>query len=118
MLLQVVLDLLNPAAQAKMLEDGYTLFGAFFAMMAFKGILVSSAGPAPNYDMQRILAAKTPAEQIAMAASAHRTARSLIRERVATLLPRPPPKNGSANTCGGSWAMEQTDLLRHWCGSL
>jgi SSS family solute:Na+ symporter len=30
--------------------------------MLFKGILVSCAGPAPNYDMQRILAAKTPRE--------------------------------------------------------
>ena len=42
-------------------DDGYTMFGAFFMMMVFKGILVSAAGPAPNYDMQRILAAKNPA---------------------------------------------------------
>jgi Na+/proline symporter len=30
--------------------------------MLFKGVLVSMAGPAPNYDMQRILAAKNPKE--------------------------------------------------------
>ncbi|HJQ80211.1 MAG TPA: sodium:solute symporter family protein [Lacipirellulaceae bacterium] len=53
---------LMPAAQTQMENDGYTLFGAFFGMMVFKGILVSMAGPAPNYDMQRILAAKNPRE--------------------------------------------------------
>src|SRR5262249_18897627 len=51
---------LLPAAQSKIAADGYTLFGAFFMMAVFKGILVSTAGPAPNYDMQRILAAKSP----------------------------------------------------------
>ena len=51
-----------PAAQTQIENDGYTLFGAFFGMMVFKGILVSMAGPAPNYDMQRILAAKNPRE--------------------------------------------------------
>ena len=47
-------------------SDGYTMFGAFFMMTLFKGILVSSAGPAPNYDMQRILAAKSPREAAMM----------------------------------------------------
>lgn len=42
--------------------DGYELFGLFFIMMLFKGLLVSAAGPAPNYDMQRILATKNPKE--------------------------------------------------------
>ena len=42
------------------------MFGAFFMMTLFKGILVSSAGPAPNYDMQRILAAKSPREAAMM----------------------------------------------------
>jgi Na+/proline symporter len=42
------------------------MFGAFFMMVLFKGILVSSAGPAPNYDMQRILAAKSPREAAMM----------------------------------------------------
>ncbi len=43
-------------------SDGYELFGLFFVMMLFKGILVSAAGPAPNYDMQRILATRDPKE--------------------------------------------------------
>ena len=31
-------------------------------MLLFKGMLISMAGPAPNYDMQRILSAKNPRE--------------------------------------------------------
>jgi SSS family solute:Na+ symporter len=59
---------LQPAAQARMVEDGYTIFGAFFLMMVFKGVLVSMAGPAPNYDMQRILAARSAKEAAMMSA--------------------------------------------------
>ncbi|TFG88747.1 MAG: sodium:solute symporter, partial [Candidatus Atribacteria bacterium] len=36
---------------SKVGEDGYSLFGIFFMMILFKGILNSMAGPAPNYDM-------------------------------------------------------------------
>lgn len=46
----------------KIAEDGYTLFSAMFMMMLFKGILISLAGPAPNYDMQKILSTKSPSE--------------------------------------------------------
>ncbi len=46
----------------KIADDGYTLFSAMFMMMLFKGILISLAGPAPNYDMQKILATKSPSE--------------------------------------------------------
>ena len=46
----------------KVAEDGYTLFSAMFMMMVFKGILISIAGPAPNYDMQKILSTKSPSE--------------------------------------------------------
>ncbi|MCB9206421.1 MAG: Na+:solute symporter [Ignavibacteriales bacterium] len=46
----------------KVAEDGYSLFSAMFMMMLFKGVLVSLAGPAPNYDMQKILATKSPSE--------------------------------------------------------
>ena len=35
-------------------------------MMVLKGILVSAAGPAPNYDMQKILATKSPKEAAKM----------------------------------------------------
>jgi SSS family solute:Na+ symporter len=50
------------SVNAKILEDGYSLFGLFFMMMLFKGILLSAAGPAPNYDMQRVLSTKSPRE--------------------------------------------------------
>ena len=49
------------AVNAKIAADGYSIFGAFFMMMLFKGILISAAGPAPNYDMQRILSTQQPA---------------------------------------------------------
>ncbi len=50
----------------KIASDGYSLFSIFFMMMLFKGILVSAAGPAPNYDMQKILATKSPKEAAKM----------------------------------------------------
>jgi Na+/proline symporter len=51
-----------PAANAKIVTDGYSLFGLFFMMMLFKGIFASLAGPAPNYDMQKILSTRSPME--------------------------------------------------------
>lgn len=56
------------SVNAKIAQDGYSLFGLFFMMLLFKGILVSMAGPAPNYDMQRILSTKTPREASLMSA--------------------------------------------------
>lgn len=50
----------------KVVSDGYSLFSIFFMMMLFKGFLVSLAGPAPNYDMQKILATKSPREAALM----------------------------------------------------
>lgn len=50
------------SVNTKIAEDGYSLFTIFFMMVLFKGILVSLAGPAPNYDMQRVLATKSPRE--------------------------------------------------------
>jgi SSS family solute:Na+ symporter len=43
-------------------KDGYEMFGLFFIMMLFKGIFLSAAGPAPNYDMQRVLSTRSPRE--------------------------------------------------------
>ena len=57
-----------PALQNNVAADGYSIFGLFFTAMLFKGILVSIAGPAPNYDMQRILAARSPREASLMSA--------------------------------------------------
>ncbi len=51
---------------SKIAEDGYSLFSAMFMMMLFKGVLISIAGPAPNYDMQKILATKSPSEAAKM----------------------------------------------------
>ncbi len=47
-------------------SDGYSLFGLFFGMMLFKGMFVAAAGPAPNYDMQRILSTRSPKEAAKM----------------------------------------------------
>lgn len=59
---------LIPAANARIARDGYGLFGFFIMMLFFKGMLVSAAGPAPNYDMQRVLSAKDPREASMMSA--------------------------------------------------
>ena len=59
---------LLPAASAKIAQDGYGLFGFFVMMLLFKGILISAAGPAPNYDMQRVLSSKNPREASMMSA--------------------------------------------------
>jgi len=55
-----------PEVNDKIRSDGFGLFSIFFMMMCFKGILVSAAGPAPNYDMQKILSTKSPAEAAKM----------------------------------------------------
>lgn len=59
-----VLDLdwsgLIDAVNAQITNDGWSLFGIFLMMVLFKGVLASMAGPAPNYDMQRVLATDSP----------------------------------------------------------
>ncbi len=57
---------INMEVQQKINSDGYAPWGAFFMMMLFKGILASLAGPTPNYDMQKILASRTPEEAAKM----------------------------------------------------
>ena len=51
-----------PEVNKKIEDDGYGLFGIFFMMMLFKGVFASLAGPAPNYDMQKVLSTKSPKE--------------------------------------------------------
>lgn len=46
--------------------DGFSLFGFALMMMVFKGIFSSLAGPVPSYDMQRILATRSPKEAAKM----------------------------------------------------
>jgi len=57
-----------PSANNQISSDGWELFTAFFMMMLLKGVLQSLAGPAPNYDIQRILSAKSPKEASKMSA--------------------------------------------------
>ena len=57
-----ILDKVNDVLRA----DGNEFFMIIFGMMFFKGVLASLAGPAPNYDMQRILATRNPREACLM----------------------------------------------------
>jgi Na+/proline symporter len=57
-----ILDQVNDAIH----NDKMEWFGIIFGLMFFKGILASLAGPAPNYDMQRVLATRTPREACLM----------------------------------------------------
>jgi Na+/proline symporter len=50
----------------KIKDDKFSPFGMFFSLMVAKGILASLAGPAPNYDMQKILSSKSPREAALM----------------------------------------------------
>lgn len=42
--------------------DGYSLFMFFTGMLLLKGVLVSMAGPTPNYAIQHLLSTKSPRE--------------------------------------------------------
>ncbi|GMN10344.1 Na+:solute symporter [Croceitalea sp. MTPC9] len=55
-----------PQVNKKIASDGFDLFGILFMLMVLKGIFASIAGPVPSYDMQRVLATKTPAEAAKM----------------------------------------------------
>lgn len=54
-------NILNDADK-KIRTDGFSPFSVFFMMMLFKGIFASLAGPAPNYDMQKVLSTRSPGE--------------------------------------------------------
>ncbi len=57
---------LIPSVTDKIAADGYNMFTIVWMMMLFKGILTSMAGTAPNYDMQRVLATKSPRDSALM----------------------------------------------------
>ncbi|MGL4512470.1 MAG: sodium:solute symporter family protein [Lacipirellulaceae bacterium] len=57
---------LLPAAHDKIAADGWELFSLFWGLALLKGLLASGAGPAPNYDMQRVLSARSPREAALM----------------------------------------------------
>ncbi len=64
--LQIDWSHILPDLNKKIASDDYSIFGFFFMIVLFKGLLVSMAGPAPNYDMQRILSTKSPVEAAKM----------------------------------------------------
>lgn len=51
--------LYNPISQG---GDGYSIFGLFVLMLFLKGVLVSMAGPTPNYAIQHVLSTRSPRE--------------------------------------------------------
>lgn len=53
----------------RMTEEPYSLISLFVGMSLFKGIFMSMAGPAPNYDMQKILSCRSPKEAALMSGS-------------------------------------------------
>ncbi|WP_281614831.1 sodium:solute symporter family protein [Flammeovirga sp. SubArs3] len=55
-----------PSVNDKISNDGFSPFSIFFMMMLFKGFFASMAGPAPNFDMQKILSTKSPKEAAKM----------------------------------------------------
>jgi len=57
---------LMASANDKISADGWELFSIFFMMVLMKGILQSLAGPAPNYDMQRVLSTRSPKDAAKM----------------------------------------------------
>jgi SSS family solute:Na+ symporter len=52
--------------KSKIAEDQFSWFSIIMMLMLFKGIMASAAGPAPNYDMQKILATRNPREAALM----------------------------------------------------
>jgi Na+/proline symporter len=54
------------AANAQIKADKWQYFSAFWLVLLVKGWLQSMAGPRPDYDMQRVLSARTPSEAAKM----------------------------------------------------
>lgn len=50
----------------KIRKDQYEPFSLFFTLMLVKGVLASLAGPAPNYDMQKLLSTRSPKDAAKM----------------------------------------------------
>ena len=53
----------------RMANEPYSLISIFVMMSLLKGFFMSMAGPAPNYDMQKILSCKSPKEAALMSGS-------------------------------------------------
>ena len=59
----------NTALNNKIAGEGYDFISIVVMIMIFRGILFSIAGPIPGYDMQRVLATKSPKEAAKMSGS-------------------------------------------------
>ncbi len=53
---------IGQSAAATIQSEGHGMFMTFMVLMTFQGVFKALAGPAPNYDMQRLLSAKSPSE--------------------------------------------------------
>ena len=53
---------IGTSAAATIKTEGHGMFMTFMVLMTFQGVLKALAGPAPNYDMQRLLSARSPTE--------------------------------------------------------
>lgn len=58
-----------PLLTQRMANEPYSLISIFVMMALLKGVFMSMAGPAPNYDMQKILSCKSPKEAAMMSGS-------------------------------------------------
>lgn len=58
-----------PQVNERIASDNFGIFQVFFMMMVFKGVLVSLAGPAPTYDMQKVLSTRSPRDAALMSGS-------------------------------------------------
>lgn len=58
-----------PLLTQRMADEPYSLISIFVMMALLKGIFMSMAGPAPNYDMQKILSCRSPKEAAMMSGS-------------------------------------------------
>ncbi|MEM7572498.1 MAG: sodium:solute symporter family protein [Bacteroidota bacterium] len=54
------------SANTYITNESYELFGFFVLMIFARGLLSSMAGPAPTYDMQRVLSTQTPRDAAKM----------------------------------------------------
>ncbi|MCD7969531.1 MAG: Na+:solute symporter [Alistipes sp.] len=58
-----------PMLTQRMADEPYSLISIFVMLALLKGVLNSMAGPAPNYDMQKILSCRSPREAAMMSGS-------------------------------------------------
>lgn len=58
-----------PALNEKIASEGFVCFAYVILMALWQGVFKSMAGPGPNYDMQRILATRSPRDSALMSGS-------------------------------------------------